>query len=299
MPRIIGNRITGSGDKGISIGEGSAPFVFNNIITNCAIGIEVKDRSRPVVLHNQLTGNRTGLRERRKNWRYGGGAWPVIARTRFERSPERWDQDNFSRTTVADVVGLDAVPLAGRDDGLSLAWLYAAWGIRPEGKPGPGLLEKWHAIPPLRPVEEASFVDDFGLVSDGWLPAGGLFRAEKRHDALVLEARREPGSATKRVDWNLADGGTLVLEASGEALSQARVVVLGERGSVAKPVTVAGVLNRSRLTEVALPPGRYHAVRLDLAPVPGLTRIDPVTGLTELQPARLDLRRYAVYPITP
>jgi len=298
-PRIIGNRITGSGDKGISIGESSAPFVFNNLITDCAIGIEVKDRSDPVVLHNQLTGNRTGLRERRKNWRYGGGAWPLIARSRFERSPNRWDQDAFSRTTVADVIGLDpvGVPVASTD--MSLAWLYAAWGIRPEGKPRPGLLYKWQAVPPVSPIDEARFTDDFGLVSDGWLPAGGLFRTEKRHDALVLEARREPGSATRRVDWDLPAGGTLVLEASGEALSVARVTVLGERDSVAGPVTVAGVLNRSRLSELTLPPGRYHALRLDLAPVPGLTRIDVLTGLTELQPARLDLRRYAVYPTTP
>lgn len=297
-PRIIGNRISGSGDKGISIGEASAPFVFDNLVDGCAIGIEVKDRSTPVLLHNELVRNGTGLRERRKNWRYGGGGWATIARTRFAGNHRPWVQDPFSRATLAGVVGLDSL---GRDstDAAGLEWLYAAAGVWPEGERAAGRLSSWRPTRALPAIEEVRFVDDFGPVSDGWVPAGGLFRLEKRRDALILEAERNPGTASLAVDWALPDGGTLVLEAAGEALAGARVTVRGDGAPVTARLDAGAGLHHSRLTEVRLAPGRYREISLEIAPVPGLTRIEPTTGLRVLVPARVDLRRYAVYPPLP
>ncbi len=295
-PRIIGNRITGSGDKGISVGEASAPFIFNNVITGCAIGVEVKDRSTPVLLHNEIDGNRTGFRERRKNWRYGGGGWATILRSRFERNGRLWVQDPFSRVTLAEVAGLDSLQPETSTDAPGLGWLYAAYGIRPTGPVGAGRLATWHAVPPVPALFEARFTDDFGPVSDGWVASGGLFRLEKRRDALILEATRYPGAAARRVDWDLPGGGTLVLEAAGEALGDGQVIVEGGSGPIRAPLRIASELHDSRLTEVALPPGHYHGIRLEITPIPGRTRIEAATGLRVLEPARVDLRGYAVYP---
>lgn len=295
-PRIVGNRILRSGDKGISVGEASTPFVFNNYIEGCTIGIEVKDRSAPVILQNELVRNKTGLRERRKNWRYGGGGWATVARTAWTDSRKRWVQDPFSRITLVDVVGLDTLPADTTGNG-DLSWLYAAHGVEVEGTPAPGRVTSWREVPPLVPVDEGTFADDFGAMSDGWVPAEGTRRLEKRRDALVMEVERTPGTATKPVRWDLPQGGTLVLEAAGETMAGARVMVTGADGTVHQaPIRIGPEAHQSRFTELELPPGQYVAVAVELTPVPGLTEIDGATGLRILVGARLDLRRYAVYP---
>ncbi|HSB53487.1 MAG TPA: right-handed parallel beta-helix repeat-containing protein, partial [Gemmatimonadales bacterium] len=107
-PRIFGNRISGSGDKGISVGEASRPFIFDNLIDSCDIGVEIKDRSEAVLLHNRLTNNRIGMRERRKNWRYGGGGWTTVAASVFAGNRTPLVRDPFSRLTLLDAVGLDS-----------------------------------------------------------------------------------------------------------------------------------------------------------------------------------------------
>ena len=47
--RIENCYIEKSGDKGISIGERSEPVIYNNIITGCSIGMEIKDVSDPQI----------------------------------------------------------------------------------------------------------------------------------------------------------------------------------------------------------------------------------------------------------
>lgn len=49
-----GNIISGCGDKGISIGEGSHSEIYNNLIFNCVRGIAVKDGSAPVMANNTI-----------------------------------------------------------------------------------------------------------------------------------------------------------------------------------------------------------------------------------------------------
>ena len=208
-PRVIGNQISGSGDKGISIGEASRPFVFNNNIERCSIGIEVKDRSTPVLLNNRLVGNQIGLRERRKNWRYGGGGWPIIVLNLFADNARPWVHDAFSRATLAGVAGLDSTMSSQVDADVDLDWLYRRFGLARPASLVPGLVEGSRAEVPVPPLEEQSFLDDFGAVTDGWRADAGLNRLEKRHDVLVFEAERGSGSAIRAVRWSLPRGGVL------------------------------------------------------------------------------------------
>ena len=294
-PRIIGNRITGSGDKGISVGEASRPFVFANTISGCDIGIEIKDRSEPVILDNEIRGSRIGLRERRKNWRYGGGGWPTVVNTAFLDNATTRVRDSLSRFTAMDVVGLDSLP-ALREPGL-LDWLSRRHGVAATEGP-PGVPASWRLTEPEAPLVEARFRDDFGPVSDGWVPSGGTTRLEKRRDALVLEMERVLGRASLAVDWDLrASGGRLVLQVAGRDLAGAAVVLQSDRGPVRRAIEPTGDLALFRFVVVDLPPGRYRELALEAMPHPGLSHLQRNTGLSVLDAGRLDLREYVLSPV--
>lgn len=295
-PRIIGNRVSGSGDKGISIGEASTPFVFNNDIFKCSIGIEVKDRSDPILLHNRVVDSKTGLRERRKNWRYGGGGWATVAQTIFSGNKTPRVRDEFSRLTLAGVAGLDSAGTSTVVEPADLGWLYRMEGVQVPSGAAPGLVPGWTTLPPVAPVDEQSFADDFRDVSGGWIGRGGITRVEKRRDALLIEVDRHVGSAARAVRWTLPNGGDLVVEIAGRNLGAARVVVRGSGRDVAKPFTVGSDPSTARFVIVSLPPGTYREIALELAPVMGLTTTDPASGLSIPLGGRLDLRGYRVIP---
>ncbi|MFN8666677.1 MAG: right-handed parallel beta-helix repeat-containing protein [Gemmatimonadaceae bacterium] len=295
-PRIIGNRVSGSGDKGISIGEASAPFVFNNDIFKCSIGIEVKDRSDPILLHNRVVDSKTGMRERRKNWRYGGGGWATVAQTIFSGNKTPRVRDEFSRLTLAGVAGLDSAGSATVEEPADLAWLYRMEGVEVPSGASPGLVPAWTARPPIAPVDEQSFADDFRDVSGGWLGAGGISRIEKRRDALLVEVDRHAGRAARAVHWTLPNGGDLVFELAGRHLGASRVVVRGSARDVKKSFAVGSDPATARFVVLSLPPGTYREVAFELSPVMGLTTTDPASGLSVPLGGRLDLRGYRVIP---
>ncbi len=58
---VRGARLTGAGDKGVSIGEGSAVTLENVSATSCHTGIAVKDASLVTVKGGRLAGNQYGL----------------------------------------------------------------------------------------------------------------------------------------------------------------------------------------------------------------------------------------------
>ena len=295
-PKIMNNQIVGSGDKGISVGEASHPFIFNNAIDRCVIGIEVKDRSEPLILNNRISHGGTGLRERRKNWRYGGGGWATVAQTVFEQNKVPRVRDLYSRLTLNGVSGLDSSGSSRVVSSGDIAWLYRLRGITPP-PPGsaPGLLPSWSMATADSALDQQTFKDDLGLVSDGWTLSGGVNRLEKRRDALVSEVQRRPGSIARAVSWRLASGGSLALELSGRDLSNARVVVSGPSGRIAVPFITGGDLATARFVVVSLPAGTYDRLAIEMEPVPGLTSVD-ATGLTVLRGGRLDLRGYRLLP---
>lgn len=293
-PLIRGNHIKGSGDKGISIGEASRPFVFNNVIDSCAIGMEAKDRSDPIILNNTVTRSGIGFRERRKNWRYGGGSWSTVVRSLFADNADRWQRDVYSRVTLSTVVGLDTSK-TGSVDSADIWWLYRMNGIAPPATNAPGALATWAPAPRIALADQESFTDDFRSVAGEWTPADGMKRLEKRHDALVMEVERRSGTALRPVRWNLPRGGTLVLEVSGRDLARATVRIRGSAGAVTRDFSAGHDLATARFVSVTLPPGAYESIVIELTPIPGLAQVDAKTLLTVLRGGRLDLRGYRLF----
>lgn len=74
---VRGNRITGSGDKGISLGAGVAAQVENNIIEACSTGVAIKDGADPTLVNNTLVNNVVGLHAYEKVLGRGGGRGSV------------------------------------------------------------------------------------------------------------------------------------------------------------------------------------------------------------------------------
>jgi parallel beta-helix repeat protein len=58
---IHDNVMLGSGDKGVSIGESSAPRIDHNLIVGCNLGMGIKDSSEPVISFNTLYANDVGV----------------------------------------------------------------------------------------------------------------------------------------------------------------------------------------------------------------------------------------------
>ncbi|HXF94917.1 MAG TPA: CotH kinase family protein [Gemmatimonadales bacterium] len=294
-PRIVDTYIEGSGDKGISVGEASAPVIFNVIIDRCTTGIEVKDRSEPLILNTLVRGSGVGLKERSKNWRYGGGGWATVVNSRFEGNRRRLDLDPASRLTALAVQGLDSLTPPVDPPPAAVPWLYAQHGLRP-ARLQVGPVAAWDSVPARAPIERQRFEDDFLDISGGWVPGGGTTRLEKRRDALLMLAERTPGTAERAVRWDLAGPATAVLEVAGRDLRSARVVFVSDRGEIARAFDPGDDLGAFRFVTVALPAGRYSAVRLEATPRPGLSHVPSPSGLYVVRAGRLDLRTLEVVP---
>ncbi|PIS04810.1 MAG: hypothetical protein COT81_04660 [Candidatus Buchananbacteria bacterium CG10_big_fil_rev_8_21_14_0_10_42_9] len=72
------NTIHGSGDKCISVGERSVDTViYNNVLNECLIGIEIKDASDVQIINNVIVNNDIGLNAYVKKPVFGGGVGRV------------------------------------------------------------------------------------------------------------------------------------------------------------------------------------------------------------------------------
>lgn len=69
---IKNNMVNRCGDKAISIGESSAPYLYQNTVTGCSIAIAVKDQSQTVATENILFGNETVFSLYQKKPYFGG-----------------------------------------------------------------------------------------------------------------------------------------------------------------------------------------------------------------------------------
>ncbi|MFH1551729.1 MAG: right-handed parallel beta-helix repeat-containing protein [bacterium] len=77
---ISGNVVNKSGDKCLSVGEGSekTTIIFNNLFFGCDMGVAVKDDSKVVLLNNTIVNNRIGLSIYEKKPVFGGALPKVI-----------------------------------------------------------------------------------------------------------------------------------------------------------------------------------------------------------------------------
>ncbi len=300
-PTIVGNRIRNTGDKGISVGEASDPIIFANVIQDSVIGIEIKDRSSPIILNCEIRGSGVGLGSHVKNWRYGSSGLGFIANTLLKDNETAFDGVRRRRDIAADSPWgggtrrhADGHAVAGR-----AAMAHRRLGSDVEA-PRLGVPASWRTRAPAPPIEEFRFVDDLESVADGWAGESRMTRLEKRRGVLVVEVEGGTSAITRDVSWDLTEpgGALLVMELAGRDIQQVWLDAEGERGRVSRAVGVASDPSRFVVAELPLPADRYHRVTVRVAPTPGLRQVQRSTGLSVVRAARLLLRSVAAYPVT-
>jgi len=98
---IKNNKIKGSGDKCISIGEDTVEtVVFNTIMDNCQIGIQVKDNSRPFIINSVIVNSDIGVNAFLKKSIYLTGGHPKIYNSIIRNNKEQITYDEFSDVKI-------------------------------------------------------------------------------------------------------------------------------------------------------------------------------------------------------
>jgi hypothetical protein len=105
------------GDKGISVGEGSAPRVFNMVVADGNIGIQVKDGSDPLITNVVLVNNKRGIDLYQKNLRYGDGGHARIANSIVAGNSEA-DYSLDKRSEIKIFNGTPGSSILERDENL-------------------------------------------------------------------------------------------------------------------------------------------------------------------------------------
>ena len=230
------NLIEGAGDKGISIGERSHPVLFNNRIADAAIGIEVKDGSRPVILRCSVFGREIGVHAYAKNWRYGDGGHAGIHNSiiRSPGVPIATDERSDVQVSSSIVHGPDEETRwrghVSVRDGVTVSdksraqveqqvrndtVVEALYGLAGIDTPGVGAFDATPRIGAPSVVFADRFRDDFTTNLRGWAPRGDVRRSVKVGDHLVL--RGFPGRASsmvRRVGREIPAGTCLAVEAA-------------------------------------------------------------------------------------
>jgi len=93
--KIENNTIDVCGDKGISVGERSNPKIMGNKISNCLIGIAVKDQSNALIENNEIKNNDEGVSLYKKKEEFGG-AFATLVGNLFDGNAKDTLQDEFS-----------------------------------------------------------------------------------------------------------------------------------------------------------------------------------------------------------
>ena len=85
-----------SGDKGVSVGEGSRLLWSGGRVETCGIGIQVKDGSLAWVRGAVFSSNRQALHAYKKNWQYGNGGHGLVQDCEFQGNEVFADADKHS-----------------------------------------------------------------------------------------------------------------------------------------------------------------------------------------------------------
>lgn len=230
-PWIEGNRMRGSGDKGVSVGERSAPWLVDNRIEGCALGVEVKDASEPWMVANRLRDNAVGVHQKWKNWRYGEGGFarwvgpPLVSH----------EADGASRLALAD--------------------------------PADAADPRWALAPPRALIR---FEDGFEPPRDGFVATTGRGRLARRRGDLVLSLRGRAASVEAPLDWDLAAADApsrIVVQVASTALRALHLELEDAAGRTFRarlPRTTAP--DRYALAVLEPPPARYRRLRLEAQP---------------------------------
>lgn len=99
--RVSGNRFAYSGDKALSIGEGSRCLFYDNEIYRNDIGLASKNGAQVLLWNNDFHGNTEALRAYRKDPAYGGGSLYLLE-NEFKDNDRQYKIDNYSRLYFPD-----------------------------------------------------------------------------------------------------------------------------------------------------------------------------------------------------
>ena len=99
---VKGSVLQGSGDKGISVGEGAVLFAVNDRILANHIGVQVKDASEVLVYNADFLDNRKAVDAYAKNWRYGKGGVVRLCKSYLARNESAFSADKRSNIAVYD-----------------------------------------------------------------------------------------------------------------------------------------------------------------------------------------------------
>ena len=94
------NLIYNSGDKGVSVGQGSTVFLKSNVIVGSKVGIAVKDNSSADVINNTFFRNDTSISAFEKNSGLGGGVIHVNNTLLYQRLGNPIYKDELSNISV-------------------------------------------------------------------------------------------------------------------------------------------------------------------------------------------------------
>ena len=294
---IVDVHIAGSGDKGVSVGEASRPRIIRTTIVDGVRGIEVKDRSRPLIVGSRIAGNRIGLLQTVKNWRYGGSGWAMVLGSTIRDNGIDVQGDAGSRLTTRWTAIGDTSSVGERAGGGEPGEPEWWWTV-PGGLTG----SAGNASDSLAAVEYHGFHEDFRSLTDGWTGDGGVVRLVKRNDALVASLRGGPATVGRDVAWDCTDADRpclLVIELAARRMREGRIAVQGERVSATVGFPDADSLPVYRLVALPLPPGRYRRLEISGRPRAGTVR-DPGAGsLLDPRAGRLLIGGYTLYRRSP
>lgn len=91
-----------SGDKGLSVGEGTKALIINCRIMRCAIGVQLKDGSQAAISNCDFRDNVKALDAYKKNWRYNAGGSAFVYGCMIEGGESSLSADKHSRIFVYD-----------------------------------------------------------------------------------------------------------------------------------------------------------------------------------------------------
>ena len=97
---IENNLIYNSGDKGVSVGQGSTVVLKGNVIVGSKVGIAVKDNSTADVINNTFFRNDTSISAFEKNFGLGGGVIHVNNTLLYQRLGNPIYKDELSEINV-------------------------------------------------------------------------------------------------------------------------------------------------------------------------------------------------------
>jgi len=107
---VAGMRLENSGDKGISVGEGSTVLTLDSTLRNNKIGVEAKDGSIALIGHSTFIDNKKPVNAYAKNWRYGLGGTVRLDKVIVRGANNELKTDKLSHIAVSDSAFVSGCP---------------------------------------------------------------------------------------------------------------------------------------------------------------------------------------------